>query len=193
MVDDPKSRHIKNEIDTKPVVVARVEISRRHATPGSFTKGNRPAGANKGKPVGTLNKITRTMKDAAIAAAEELGHYDVKDWNKLLVGDPRSGVKAYFMFLAVKHPKSFAVILARILPLQIKTDKSMPTYLTEDQVIAELKEAGLPVDLIKHMRAVDSSTLGPEYNLDYNPYSDPEETADDERLVDETPKTDTTE
>jgi hypothetical protein len=38
----------------------------------SFSKETRPAAANKGKPVGTLSKITRTMKDAAVAAAEEL-------------------------------------------------------------------------------------------------------------------------
>jgi len=37
-----------------------------------FSATNQPA-KNPGRPPGSLNKITRTMKDAAVAAAEELG------------------------------------------------------------------------------------------------------------------------
>ena len=55
-------------------------VAPKPATPGSWTKETRPAGANRGKPVGTLNRITRTMKDAAVAAAEELGHLPMKKW-----------------------------------------------------------------------------------------------------------------
>jgi hypothetical protein len=78
-----------------------------------------------GRPVGSVNEITRTMKDAAIAAAEELGHIPYKDWAKSLIGDPENGIKEYFKLLAV---------------------------------IAELREAGLPIELIKHMHAVDALT-----------------------------------
>jgi len=38
---------------------------------------NRP-----GRPKGSLNKITRTMKDAIVAAAEELGHIDFDKWRE---------------------------------------------------------------------------------------------------------------
>jgi hypothetical protein len=48
---------------------------------------HRTGANNLGRPRGTLNKITRTMKDAAVAAAEELGHIPYKDWAKSLVGD----------------------------------------------------------------------------------------------------------
>jgi hypothetical protein len=53
------------------------------------------------------------MKDAAIAAAEELGRLPYKKWAASLVGYPDNGVKEYFKFLPVKHPRSFALILAR--------------------------------------------------------------------------------
>jgi len=63
----------------------------RQATPTSWSKENHPV--SKGKPPGTLNKLTRTMKDAAVLAAEELGQIPMKDWAKQLnVGDP-NGLK----------------------------------------------------------------------------------------------------
>jgi hypothetical protein len=73
----------------------------------SFTKESRAAaaGSNRGKVPGTLNKITRTMKDAAVEAAHELGQVPVKLWGKQLNRDP-NGLKGYFKFLTVKHPKS---------------------------------------------------------------------------------------
>jgi hypothetical protein len=40
------------------------------------------------------------MKDAAVQAAEELGHLPLKKWAaQLQIGDP-NGLKAYFKFLA---------------------------------------------------------------------------------------------
>jgi hypothetical protein len=72
--------------------------------------------------------------------------------------------------------------------MQVKVDKAKPVYLTEDQVIAELKEAGLPIELIEHMRVTDAVTLGPEHDLDWDPYPDPDDGVDDEGLTDVTPK-----
>jgi hypothetical protein len=60
------------------------------------------------------------MKDAAVLAAEELGQVHTKHWAKQLTGDP-NGLKGYFKFLAVRHPKSFAIILSRIMPLHVTT------------------------------------------------------------------------
>jgi hypothetical protein len=58
------------------------------------------------------------------------------------------------------------------------------TYLTEEQVLAELKEAGLPLDVIKHMHAVDAMTLDPD-EIGPDPYDDPELYEDG--LIDVTP------
>ena len=84
------------------VVVPRPVVAPRAKTAGSWTKETRP---NSVRPAGALNRITRTMKDAAVEAAHELGQVPVKQWAKQLNGDP-NGLKGYFKFLAVKHPKS---------------------------------------------------------------------------------------
>jgi hypothetical protein len=70
----------------------------RSAAPnaGSFT-GNKQPDKNPGRPPGSLNKITRTMKDAAVAAAEELGHHDRDQWTLIASkGDP-NGMKHFFI------------------------------------------------------------------------------------------------
>jgi hypothetical protein len=75
----------------------------RHA--GTITKDkviNRP-----GRPKGSLNKITRTMKDAIVAAAEELGHIDFDKWREHLKGDPKNGMKQFFKALAVNEMRTF--------------------------------------------------------------------------------------
>ena len=59
------------------VVVPRAVVAPKAATAGSWTKGTAPKG---GKPPGTLNRITRTMKAAAVEAAHELGQVPVKHW-----------------------------------------------------------------------------------------------------------------
>jgi hypothetical protein len=133
------------------VSVPRVVVAPRAKTSGSWTKETRP---NVTKPLGTLNKITRTMKDAAVEAAHELGRVPVKLWGKQLNGD-LNGLKGYFKFLAVKHPKSFAVILSRIMPVHVATSSGkLPKYLTEEQMRSELRAAGLPEDLIKFMALI---------------------------------------
>jgi hypothetical protein len=65
------------------------------------------------------------------------------------------------------------------------TKKNVPALLTEEQVLAELKEAGIPLDVIKHMHAVDITTVD-TFQLDGDPYDDPED--DDGEMVDVTPK-----
>src|SRR5271167_3335193 len=164
------------------VLVPRPVVAPKAATPGSWTKETRPKG---GRPPGTLNKLTRTMKDAAVAAADELGQIPTKHWAKQLNGDP-NGLKGYFKFLAVRHPKSFAIILSRIMPLHVTAGANkLPKYLTEDQMRAELRASGLPEDLIKFMHPVDMMSVDPDEVGD-DPYPDPE--ADDEDMVGVTPK-----
>jgi hypothetical protein len=99
-----------------------------------------------------------------------------------------AGLKGYFKFLAVKHPKSFAIILSRIMPLHVTTsDSKLPKYLTEEQMRAELKAAGLPEDLIKFMHPVDVATVDPD-EVRVDPYPDPEAEEDETDMLDVTPK-----
>jgi hypothetical protein len=142
-----------------------------------------------GRPKGSLNRITRTMKDAVIAAAEELGQIDFDKWEEHLKGDPENGMKQFFKTLAVKELRTFGIILARIMPLHVQTN-TMPAYLTEEQAIAELKMYGLPPDLIKHLHSIGEDELDKE-DIG-NPYGDPD-VPDDEQMVEVTPKPEATE
>jgi hypothetical protein len=84
----------------------------KHAA--QFSTTNQPAENNKGgRPKGTTNKISRTMKDAAIEAANELGEIDYELWPEHLKGCPGQGMKQFFKVLAVKELRTFAIILAR--------------------------------------------------------------------------------
>jgi hypothetical protein len=161
MSDNP-TKEVANPTNSD-VPSVRVGDYKPNAT--SFTKESRAAvsGANRGRLPGTPNKLTRTMKDAAVEAANELGQLPLKQWAKQLnVGDP-NGLKGYFKFLAVKHPKSFAVILARIMPLHVTTGaKKLPKYLTEEQMRSELRASGLPEDLIEFMHPVDVMSVDPD-------------------------------
>jgi hypothetical protein len=55
------------------------------------------------RPKGALNWITRTMKDAVVAAAEELGRVDFDKWREHLKGDPENGMKQFFKLPDAEH------------------------------------------------------------------------------------------
>jgi hypothetical protein len=152
----------------------------------NYSKDRQPT-RNPGRPAGSRNRITREMRDAVIAAAEELGGIDCDKWNDELKGDPENGLKQYCKALAVKEMRTFGIILARMMPKFVHRStvkKDVPVVLTEEQMLAELKASGLPLEIIKHMRKVDIRTIETS-SLDYDPYDFP---ADDDELVDVTPK-----
>jgi hypothetical protein len=155
--------------------------SRRRSNRGMIAKGPDPK-RHPGRPPGSLNKITRTMKDAAIAAAFELGQLGFDKWEEEAKKADPDGMKQFFKVLAVKELKTFAITLARIMPLHIQTSSNTPKYVTRDQMIERLREAGLPESTIDEMKPLDARLLDPE-DLGYDPYDDP----DDETMVDVTP------
>jgi len=57
--------------------------------PGDFTKDQTaPASRRKagpGRPPGLVNKLTREMQDAVLAAAEELGRVPYSKWRRLML------------------------------------------------------------------------------------------------------------
>ena len=171
-----------------------VQLQMPPESPSEFTKDvAAPASRRKagpGRPPGLVNKLTREMQDAVLAAAEELGRVPYSKWpQEVEVEGVEDGMKQFYKALAVKELKTFGMILARMMPKFVHrttTKKSVPTLLTEEQVLAELKEAGIPLDVIKHMHAVDITTVD-TFQLDGDPYDDPEDD-DDGEMVDVTPK-----
>jgi hypothetical protein len=127
------------------------------------------------------------MNDAVIAAADELGQVDPALWPEHVKGDPGQGMKGFFKTLALKELRTFGVIVARLIPTHVTTHK-LPRYVSEEQLKAELREAGLPEDLVLFMRPVDASTIDPN-DLGPDPYGDPENEDDDGNpIIDVTPE-----
>jgi hypothetical protein len=128
----------------------------------------------------------------------------------------KDGLVGYMLLLQRTEPRTFNMLTGVAQRWQAsrsdKPNKPKPLP-TKEELIAEMRangmdvdgylqwrsrrfdyeprEAGLPLDLIKHMHAADAMTLDPEHQLDWDPYDDPE--VDDEGLVDVIPKKETTE
>lgn len=79
-------------------------------------RGPKPGSGAGGRPKGSLNKITTTLKDAILEAASEVG-YD---------GHGQDGLQGYLRKVASDNMKSFSGLLGRILPLQIGSDPLNP-------------------------------------------------------------------
>jgi hypothetical protein len=82
--------------------------STRPPTPG-------PA-AGRGRPKGSLNKTTATLKDAILRAAELSGR-DTKG---------KDGLVGYLRRIADEDPKAFSGLLGRIIPLQVTGEGGGP-------------------------------------------------------------------
>jgi hypothetical protein len=82
---------------------------------GMFSKDRPRRGP--GRPPGSVNKITRPLKDAAVAAASELGRLPRDKWTEEAnKDDPDNPMKGFFKAIAVEQPKSLAIVLARLMP-----------------------------------------------------------------------------
>jgi hypothetical protein len=81
---------------------------------GKFTADNQPK--KRGRPKGSPNKVPREMKDAIVAAMEELGRIPRKDWEKHLAeGGNSDDLTGFFKVLAVHKQALFGRLF--VLPL----------------------------------------------------------------------------
>jgi len=128
-----------------------------------YDSENLPAEARKdAQPNGT-----RQVMEATINAAIRHGSD----------GHGKDGMVGYMLVLERTKLKTFNRLMEMAQQWQAATTKKMPTRLTEEQVLAELREAGFPEDIIKIMHPADAITIDPE-ELGEDPYGDPE--ADEE-------------
>ena len=68
----------------------------------------RPPRAGLGRPPGAKNKVTTTLKEAILLAAEQVGQD----------GKGKDGLTGYLRSVAVAEPKAFCGLLGRVLPFQ---------------------------------------------------------------------------
>jgi hypothetical protein len=111
--DDPEIDEEMINGETAASIRGHMPAATRNS--GTFAE-DRPR-RGRGRPPGSVNKISRALQDAAVAAVEELGRTDRDKWAKEANnGDPDDGLKGFFKVIAVKKMRTFMIVLARILP-----------------------------------------------------------------------------
>src|SRR4051812_38658210 len=80
----------------------------------------RPPAAGMGRRKGCQNKVTRTLKEAILMAAEEAGG--------------EGGLVGYLKTLAIENPAAFAFLLGKVLPMTLASDAENPV-----QIITEIR------------------------------------------------------
>src|SRR5260370_41182590 len=86
-----------------------------------------------GRPPGVPNKLTRIIKEAILLAGEAQGN-KIAAANK----EPREGLVSYLKHLAANHPQSYAMLLGKVLPMQIER---LSTTTAEYKTVEELQQA----------------------------------------------------
>src|SRR5580704_3580642 len=87
-------------------------------TPAKIPKEGRPG---PGRPRGSKNKISRTMREALAAAAEELGRTDLDQWDEAVkrAADHLDPHKRFFMVAATRDLRTFMAVVARMIPTRV--------------------------------------------------------------------------
>jgi hypothetical protein len=67
------------------------------------------------------------------------------------IGTGEEGCKGYLKWLCLHEPRTYAALMARVLPYYVHTE--LPdAILTREETVAELRERGLPIELIDYLR-----------------------------------------
>jgi hypothetical protein len=134
------------KITLEPAIPARVNPYGQPDGEGKFKPGN-PGGP--GRPKGSRNKVGNDLKAMIMNAAMRTGFIKI-DENGNRIGTGVDGCEGWLMWLCLYEPRTYAALLARILPYYVSTDP--PAILTREETLAELKLRGLPLQLIEHLR-----------------------------------------
>ena len=110
--------------------------------PWQFRPGNPDGRA--GRPKGSQNRYTKLLKEAVIEAAELEG-FD---------GKGKDGVVGLLRKICKKDLKTFAMLMARAMPLQIEGRNDVRVevlYDSIEDVRQELAERGISMELVKQL------------------------------------------
>ncbi len=141
-----------------------------------------------GRQVGSLNKISKTMKEAVLGAVELLGSTDLDKWEEIIKqaeNDP-DPYRRFFTIAAVRDLKIFMAVVERMIPTHVIHSKKQ-RYMTVEAAKAELREAGIPESFIENLPIYSIDDVDPDEVMGMkSPYDDPE--LDEDGLLDVIPK-----
>jgi hypothetical protein len=114
-----------------------------------------PPPRSPGRPKGSRNKIGSDLKELILQAAEETGFVRKDPETGEPIGSGDEGIKGYLKWAALYKADRFLGMISHITPPHVSTDFTQPTTketLTYEETVAQLRERGLPPELINHLR-----------------------------------------
>ena len=84
---------------------------------------------NPGKPKGAVTKSTKTLKEAILLAAEQVG----------MDGNGRDGLTGYLVRVAQEDVKAFSALLGKVLPLQVTGVDGGPVQIARIELVPMTK------------------------------------------------------
>ena len=96
-------------------------------------------GKTGGRQPGVHNRTTRLLKEAILLAAELEG----RD------GEGTDGLVGFLRRMANEDLRAFAMLLGRVLPLQVDDTRVEVTYQTVEEVRRELEAQGINIEMVK--------------------------------------------
>jgi hypothetical protein len=109
--------------------------------PGNPTRG-------RGRPRGSPNKMGHDLMTLVMETAEELGFLRKDSATGELVATGEGGTRGYLKWIGINRPERFVALMARVAPKHVFADVTHPSALTSAEIEAELRERGLPMELL---------------------------------------------
>jgi hypothetical protein len=106
---------------------------------------------HRGRPVGSRNRVSSDLMDLVLLAAEQAGYMrrdDAGHW----VATGEDGLLGYLRWIAVNRPERLIALMSHGIPKQVHANVTPNVARTVEEIDAELRERGLPVELLEHLR-----------------------------------------
>jgi hypothetical protein len=104
-----------------------------------------------GRPKGSRTRVKADLSQMIMNGAAAAGFMQLdKDGKRIPTG--MDGCDGYLLWCAVNEPRTYMALLARILPYHIVPELPDKSTLSYEETVAQLRERGLPPELINHLR-----------------------------------------
>jgi hypothetical protein len=130
-----------------------------------FTSDNQPVKSKRGRPKGSVNTLSLSLRQMIIQAGENVGDVCIdKDGNR---ANGEGGMLGFLEWLARNEPRTYGILLRGVMPAEIKATMTLMPTLSQEEACAEMRARGLPMVLIDYLHKPDEE-LGPDDEP--NPY-----------------------
>jgi hypothetical protein len=168
----PAGRQLAMDENKQPGLPSRIEQAGMRP-PGivggreAFSQDSQPR-RNPGRPKGSRNKMGHDLMTLVMQAAENVGFIENDPNTGQLVATGKGGVLKYLEWAAVNKADRFIALMARVAPKHVFADVTHDDgAMTKDEIEAELKDRGLPVDLLPLLLKIsEDEVLDPDENPD---------------------------